>query len=244
MNLIRVPKHQISRRRFLNTFLNISGFSGISLLLSSCGIPIFEGTVGKLSEPLNQKIEALLQKSQTPVPEFSIADIQPDALIVISFRFNPVINLEKYRLNVDGEVSNPLNLNLSEIHALPTKSMIIRHVCVEGWAAIVQWAGVGLRDIIALAQPSADVKYVYLQSADGYYSSWDIASALHPQTLLAYEKNGEPLPVENGAPLRLASPIKLGYKQSKWVMKVTLTSELSRNKGYWEDQGYEWFAGL
>ncbi|MEM7553418.1 MAG: molybdopterin-dependent oxidoreductase [Cyanobacteria bacterium P01_A01_bin.84] len=244
MGLIQVPKRQVTRREFLNTFLNISGLSGISLLLSSCGVPIFEGTVGKLSEPLNQKVEALLQKSQTPVPEFSVKDIQPDALIVNSFRFNPVIDLEKYRLIVDGEVNNPLNLKVPEIHALPMTSMIIRHVCVEGWAAIVQWTGVRLRDIIALAQPQADVKYVYLQSADGYYSSWDIASALHPQTLLAYEKNGESLPIENGAPLRLASPIKLGYKQSKWVMKITLVSDLYRNKGYWEDQGYEWFAGL
>lgn len=76
------------------------------------------------------------------------------------------------------------------------------------------------------------------------YESWDIASALHPQTLLAYQKNGAPLPVENGAPLRLASPVKLGYKQSKWVTGITLTSELSTAQGYWEDRGYEWFAGL
>ena len=93
-------------------------------------------------------------------------------------------------------------------------------------------------------KPKSTVKYAYFQSADGYYSSWDIASTLHPQTLLAYEKNGEPLPVDNGAPLRLASPIKLGYKQSKWVTRVTFTSNLSRFQGYWEDQGYEWFAGL
>jgi DMSO/TMAO reductase YedYZ molybdopterin-dependent catalytic subunit len=108
----------------------------------------------------------------------------------------------------------------------------------------VQWGGIRLREIIALSQPKSSVKYAYFKSADGYYESWDIASALHPQTLLAYQKNGAALPVENGAPLRLASPIKLGYKQSKWVTRVTLTSELSTVKGYWEDLGYEWFAGL
>jgi len=103
---------------------------------------------------------------------------------------------------------------------------------------------VRLRDIVALAQPKANVRYVYFKSADGYYESWDIASALHPQTLLGYQKNGKPLSIDNGAPLRLASPIKLGYKQSKWITQITLVNHLLPSKGYWEDLGYEWFAGL
>ncbi|MUG98143.1 molybdopterin-dependent oxidoreductase [Scytonema sp. UIC 10036] len=240
MNIIRVHRPQLTRRQFLN----ISGISSIGFLLGGCGTPLFEDVVGKLSEPLNQKVEALLLNPQKPVPEFSSSEIQPEALLVNSFRYNPVIDQTKYRLIVDGEVKNPLNLSMADIQALPLTSMIIRHVCVEGWAAIVQWAGVRLQEIIALAQPQPNVKYVYFKSADGYYSSWDIASASHPQTLLAYQKNGEKLPVENGAPLRLASPVKLGYKQSKWVTQVTLVSQLSLFKGYWEDQGYEWFAGL
>ncbi|GAA6616778.1 molybdopterin-dependent oxidoreductase [Scytonema sp. NUACC26] len=240
MNIIRVNHPQLTRRQFLN----VSGISSIGFLLGGCGTPLFEDVVGKLSEPLNQKVEALLLNPQKPVPEFSISEIQPEALLVNSFRYNPIIDQAKYRLIVDGEVKNPLNLSMADIQALPLTSMIIRHVCVEGWAAIVQWAGVRLQEIIALAQPQSNVKYVYFKSADGYYSSWDIASASHPQTLLAYQKNGETLPVENGAPLRLASPVKLGYKQSKWVTQVTLVSQLSLFKGYWEDQGYEWFAGL
>ncbi|MCM0590356.1 MAG: molybdopterin-dependent oxidoreductase [Gloeotrichia echinulata IR180] len=231
---------QLTRRHFLQ----ISGFSGISFLLSGCGTPTFEDLVGKLSEPLNQKVEALIFNPQKPVPEFSQREIQPEALIVNTFRDTPLIDVDKYRLIVDGEVNNPLNLSMAEIQALPLTSMIIRHVCVEGWAAIVQWGGVPLREIVALAQPKANVQYAFFNSADGYYESWDIASALHPQTLLAYQKNGQPLPVDNGAPLRLASPIKLGYKQSKWVTRITLLSNLSLFKGYWEDQGYEWFAGL
>jgi DMSO/TMAO reductase YedYZ molybdopterin-dependent catalytic subunit len=240
MNIIRVNRPQLTRRQFLN----ISGISSIGFLLSGCGTPLFEDVVGKLSEPLNQKVEALLLNPQKPIPEFSPSEIQPEALLVNSFRYNPIIDRSKYRLIVDGEVNNPLNLSMADIQALPLTSMIIRHVCVEGWAAIVQWAGVRLQEIIALAQPQSNVRYVYFKSADGYYSSWDIASASHPQTLLAYQKNGETLPVENGAPLRLASPVKLGYKQSKWVTQVTLVSQLSLFKGYWEDQGYEWFAGL
>ncbi|BAY07923.1 molybdopterin-dependent oxidoreductase [Calothrix sp. NIES-2098] len=231
---------QFTRRQFFQ----ISGLSGISLLLGGCGTTGFEDLVGKLSEPLNQKVETLIFNPQKPVPEFSASEIEPEALIVNTFRNTPIIDQDKYRLIVDGEVNNPISLSMKEIQALPFTSTIIRHVCVEGWAAIVQWGGIRLKEIIKLAQPKANIKYAYFKSADGYYESWDIASVLHPQTLLAYQKNGEPLPIDNGAPLRLASPIKLGYKQSKWVTQITLTSYLSPFKGYWEDQGYEWFAGL
>jgi DMSO/TMAO reductase YedYZ molybdopterin-dependent catalytic subunit len=240
MNLIPIKRPQLSRRQFIK----ISGLSGMSSLLGGCGTPLFEDIVGKASEPLNQKVEALIFNQQKPVPEFSYSQIEPEALLINSFRYTPIIDKDKYRLIINGEVNNPLSLSLAEIQSLPLTSMIIRHVCVEGWAAIVQWGGVRLQEIVALAQPKANVRYVYFQSADGYYSSWDIASSLHPQTLLAYQKNGETLPVENGAPLRLASPIKLGYKQSKWIIQITLASQLFSSRGYWEDQGYEWFAGL
>ena len=240
MGLIRVPQSQLNRRQFLQ----ISGLSSLSWLLGGCGTPLFEDIVGKVSEPLNQRVETLLFQPQKLVPEFPPEAIEPNALIVNSFRGNPVLDPAAFRLVIDGEVNHPLSLSMAEIQQLPLTSMVIRHVCVEGWAAIVQWGGVRLRELVALAQPKSDVKYVYFQSADGYYGSWDLPSALHPQTLMAYQKNGEPLPVENGAPLRLASPVKLGYKQSKWVTRITLTSQLGRVKGYWEDQGYEWFAGL
>ncbi|MBD2773724.1 molybdopterin-dependent oxidoreductase [Iningainema tapete] len=239
MSLIRVSRG-LTRRQFFQ----VSGFAGLSFFLGGCGAPLFEDLVGKVSEPLNQKVEALLFNPQKLVPEFLPSEVEPEGLIVNTFRNTPVIDEQKYRLIVDGEVDNPLSLSMADVRALSSTSMIIRHVCVEGWAAIVQWGGVRLRDVVALAQPRANVRYVYFKSADGYYSSWDIASGLHPQTLLAYQKNGEPLPVDNGAPLRLASPVKLGYKQSKWVTQITLVSHLSLFKGYWEDQGYEWFAGL
>ncbi|MER3432098.1 MAG: oxidoreductase [Leptolyngbya sp. ERB_1_1] len=225
-------------------FLKIAGVSGSGLMLGGCGVPIFADVVGAATEPLNQKVEELLFKPQTPVPEFAASQIEPDKLIVNTFGFTPVIDPTKFRLIIDGEVNQPLSLSLNEIYKLPLTSMIIRQVCVEGWAAIVQWGGVRLRDLIQLAQPKPAVKYVYFQSADRYSESWDLRSCLHPQTLIAYQKNGEPLPIENGAPLRLASPIKLGYKQSKWVTRITLVNQLGRSRGYWEDQGYEWFAGL
>lgn len=232
-------KHLLRRQ-----FLQLSGISSVSLLLGSSGLTLIESLIGKTFEPLNQSIEALLFNPQKPVPEFPATAIEPEALIVNTFKFTPIIDPITFRLIIDGEVNNPLSLSMADIQQMPHHVMTIRHVCVEGWAAIVQWGGVRLHDIVALAQPQANVRYAYFESADGYYESWDIASALHPQTLLADQKNGEPLPIENGAPLRLASPIKLGYKQSKWVTRIKLVSQLLPTKGYWEDQGYEWFAGL
>lgn len=234
------PRYPLPRRRFLQ----LSGFSSISLLLGGCGTSLFEDVVGKTFDPLNQNVESLLLNPQKPVPEFPASAIEPDALLINTFKFTPKIDPVAFRLIIDGEVNNPLSLSMADIQQMPLTPMTIRHVCVEGWAAIVQWGGVRLRDIVSLAQPKANVGYVYFKSADGYYESWDIASALHPQTLLAYQKNGQPLPIENGAPLRLASPIKLGYKQSKWVTRITLVNHLLTSRGYWEDQGYEWFAGL
>lgn len=225
-------------------FLQVSGLSSISLLLGGCGLRLFEDQVGKTFEPLNQRVESLLFNPKKLIPEFSLSDIQPDALIINTFGDTPAIDPATFRLKIKGEVDNPLSLSMADIQEMPLTSMIIRHVCVEGWAAIVQWGGVRLRDLVALAQPKSQVRYIYFESADGYYESWDIASALHPQTLMAYHKNGQPLSVDNGAPIRLASPIKLGYKQSKWVTGITLVSTLLPQRGYWEDQGYEWFAGL
>jgi DMSO/TMAO reductase YedYZ molybdopterin-dependent catalytic subunit len=226
----------VPRRRFLT-------LTGAGILTIGFG-SLAEGLVGGLSEPINQQVESLIFKPQQPVPEFPTSAIEPEKLIINSFRGTPVISPLAYRLTIDGEVNNPLSLSMGDIQKVPFTSMVIRHVCVEGWAAIVQWGGVRIRDLIAIAQPSAKVKYVYFYSADGYYESWDIDSVMHPQTLMAYQRNGQSLTPEYGAPLRLASPIKLGYKLSKWVTRIQLTSVLGKKRGYWEDLGYEWYAGL
>jgi len=238
MSLI-LPKNTLSRRRLLQ----LSGFSGASLLFGGCALNPLSDQVGQVFEPLNQSLEKLLL-SQKPVPEFLASAIEPKKLLVNTFDFTPKIDPVKFRLTIDGDVHHPLQLSMIDIQKLPLTSMVIRHICVEGWSAIVQWGGVKLRDLATLVQPKSNVRYVYFKSADGYYESWDIASALHPQTLMAYQKNGAPLPIDNGAPLRLASPIKLGYKQSKWVTQIKFVNNLLPTKGYWEDQGYEWFGGL
>jgi DMSO/TMAO reductase YedYZ molybdopterin-dependent catalytic subunit len=231
---------QLSRRRLLQ----LSTLSGAGLLLNSCGLAQLSKPIGNLSEPLNQRIEELLLNPQKTAPEYPISAIQPEALLVNTYDETPQIDPLQYRLQIDGAVNLPMQLSLTDLQKLPLTEMVIQHVCVEGWAAIVQWGGVRLRDLATLVQPKATARYVYFESGDRYYESWDIASALHPQTLMAYRKNGEALSIENGAPLRLASPIKLGYKQSKWVTRMTFMEQLPVQKGYWEDQGYEWFAGL
>lgn len=239
MSLI-LPKNSLSRRRLLQ----LSGLSGASLLLGGCGqLNPFSDKIGQAFEPFNQTFEKLLL-SQNPVPEFPESAIDPGQLLINTFDSTPKINSDQFRLIIDGEVNHPLQLKMTDIQKLPLTSMVIRHICVEGWSAIVKWGGVRFRDLATLVQPKPRVRYVYFKSADGYYESWDIASAMHPQTLMAYQKNDGPLPIDNGAPLRLASPIKLGYKQSKWVTQIKFVNNLSPAKGFWEDQGYEWFAGL
>jgi DMSO/TMAO reductase YedYZ molybdopterin-dependent catalytic subunit len=226
---------QISRRQLLQ-------WTGAGLLVNVAGTLLYD-PIGRLSMPLNEAFQSLLLSSK-PTPEFPISAIEPAKLIVNSFRGTPAIDLANFKLNISGAVTNPLSLTMADLDRMPHTSMVVRQVCVEGWAAIVQWGGVRLRDLAILAQPKPTAKYVYFKSADGYYESWDLASVIHPQTILADRMNGKELPAENGAPLRLASPIKLGYKQSKWVTEVVFASKLLPKRGYWEDLGYEWFAGL
>jgi DMSO/TMAO reductase YedYZ molybdopterin-dependent catalytic subunit len=239
MNRIKLPAH-LNRRQAIQ----LLGMSSIGYLLNSCSSE-FTAKVGDLTEPLNQSFGELLVKPQQLIPEFAKSAIDPKALLLNSYDGTPEIDRDKYRLTIDGEVKFPMELNLNALKQIPQTSIIMQHVCVEGWAAIVQWGGFRLRDLATMVQPKDNVRYVLFQSADKYTESWDLASALHPQTLLADRMNGEILPDKNGAPLRLATPIKLGYKLSKWVTKVSFVGQISKGgKGYWEEQGYEWFGGI
>jgi DMSO/TMAO reductase YedYZ molybdopterin-dependent catalytic subunit len=224
-----------SRRQILQ-------WAGAGLLFNTAGTLLYD-PIGRLIMPINSKLGEILL-SPKPVPEFTAAQIQPDKLIINSYNGTPHIDPQKFRLQIMGQVEKPLSLSLADLQQLPFTSTIIQQVCVEGWAAVVQWGGVRLIDLLQLATLKNNAKYVYFSSADGYYESWDLASAMHPQTMLAYEKNGAPLPADNGAPLRLSAPIKLGYKLSKWVTEVIVTDRLLPKRGYWEDQGYDWFAGI
>lgn len=148
-----------------------------------------------------------------------------------------------WRLRVHGLVARELSLAPADLERFPRTRVRVRHHCVEGWSAVAAWDGVRLSEIARAAGMDPRARYVEFRSFDsGYYSSWDLESALHPQTILAYGMNGEPLPTLYGAPLRLYSAVKLGYKMVKYLTDVIFLPE--RTGGYWEDRGYEWFAGV
>ncbi|GEP08552.1 molybdopterin-binding protein [Methylobacterium gnaphalii] len=181
-------------------------------------------------------------------------------------------NFSTYTLRVDGLVENSLDLSLDELRTLPARTQITRHDCVEGWSAIGKWTGVPLAELLKKASLKPQARYIVFHCADTmeyapadaadaqgdgdapagkpirYYESIDLTDAFHPQTILAYDMNGHPLPISNGAPLRLRVERQLGYKQAKYIMRIEVTDSLGHvgqgNGGYWEDNGYEWYAGI
>jgi DMSO/TMAO reductase YedYZ molybdopterin-dependent catalytic subunit len=148
-----------------------------------------------------------------------------------------------WRFHVDGLVRTPLALSLDDFARMPRVTYTVKHHCVEGWSAIATWHGTPVSAVVARCQPLPAAKYIMFRSFDSDYSNgWDLASAMHPQTILAHGMNDNPLPPAHGAPLRLYSPTKLGYKMTKYLLSMTFVD--TRPGGYWEDQGYPWFAGL
>jgi DMSO/TMAO reductase YedYZ molybdopterin-dependent catalytic subunit len=163
-----------------------------------------------------------------------------------------------YRLTVTGLVETPQTLSLADLTTLPSRTQITRHDCVEGWSCIAKWQGVPLGTVLNAAKPKLTARYAVFHCFDAierslsgevfYYESLDLIDAYHPQTILAYAMNGAPLPVANGAPLRLRVERQLGYKMAKYVHTIELTdnlADLGFGKGsYWADRGYEWYAGI
>lgn len=153
-----------------------------------------------------------------------------------------------WALAVGGLVRKPMRLTLPMLQALPRVTYTIAHHCVEGWTTVATWTGVPVRAVAALAEPTADAEYLRFDSFDrdshgvAYYNGWDVKSAMHPETILAYAFNDRPLMPDHGAPVRLYSPVKLGYKMTKYLTAMTFTRE--RPGGFWEDQGYPWLGGV
>ena len=147
-----------------------------------------------------------------------------------------------WALEVSGLVQRPLRLTLDDLRRLPATRQRVNHYCVEGWNAVAEWWGVRVSELARVAGALPTAQYVDFQSFDeDYHESWDLESATHPQTLVAYAKDGALLPPAYGAPARVHSPVKLGYKNTKYLTRVVFLPE--RNGGYWSDQGYEWYGG-
>ena len=192
----------------------------------------------------NERVDRLLFSEDRLAPEPPASELTPEAdfpsyFISDTIPFAPA----DWALKVGGLVARPSVFSLDQLKRMPMFGMRIRHHCVEGWSAVAEWQGVQLREIARMVGVSRDAQYVEFRSFDaGYFSSWDIESSLHPQTILAYGMNGHALYPDHGAPLRLYSPVKLGYKNVKYLTEVNFLPR--RSGGYWEDQGYDWYAGV
>ena len=170
----------------------------------------------------------------TPFEKFPINDYDVD---------DPGVIFENWTLTVSGLVQKPGEYKLQQVQALPPVRQNTRHVCVEGWDVIGRFGGARLSDFLNLVGADTSAKFITMACADDYYESLDMATALHPQTLLCYEMYDRPLTREHGAPLRLNVPTKIGYKQAKYLTSLKVTNVLDK-VGYWEDQGYSSFYGL
>jgi DMSO/TMAO reductase YedYZ molybdopterin-dependent catalytic subunit len=271
----------LSRRRLLQ----LGAASAGSLLLAGCDDSVSENPSALAfidkAEALTYRAQRLILPPDKLAVEYSESDIAPQ------FRANGSINpagkdyralasndFADWRLGVDGLVEKPMQLSLTDLRALPTRTQITRHDCVEGWSCIGKWTGTPLSEVLKLVGTKPQAKFVVLHCADKlnygapndlssdpadsdttnsfagshYYESIDLVDAYHPQTILAYELNGASLPIAHGAPLRLRVERQLGYKMAKYVMRIEIVEsfrDLGQGKGgYWEDLGYEWYAGI
>jgi DMSO/TMAO reductase YedYZ molybdopterin-dependent catalytic subunit len=250
----------ITRRKLVGSL----GVGAGGLLLSGCdrvaASPAFRGFVDR-TDGLTIDFTRLVSKRDALAREYSMAELSPvfrangthrpgapeyQALLANGFA--------DYRLRVDGLVRRPLSISLDRLRALPTRTQITRHDCVEGWSAIGRWTGTPLAGLLGQAGLLPAAKFVVFHCADDYgaskyYESVDLVDALHPQTILAWGLNGRMLPVENGAPLRLRVERQLGYKHAKYVMRVEAVASLAGigagKGGYWQDSNdYAWYAGI
>jgi DMSO/TMAO reductase YedYZ molybdopterin-dependent catalytic subunit len=249
-----------SRRRVLAQLLTGAGAALLAGCEAASRSPWFSRFLG-LGEHMTRGAQRLVTSRRSLAQEFDEADLSPE------FRSNGTSNPKSaayqahagnafadWALRVDGLVEAPATFTLAELRNLPSRTQITRHDCVEGWSAIGKWTGVPLSEVLSRVVPLTSARFAVFHCADPmpsgdlYYESIDMEDAYHPQTLLAYELNGNVLPIANGAPLRLRVERQLGYKMAKYVMRVELVASfahLGRGKGgYWPDRGYEWFAGI
>ena len=232
---------QPARRAFLQRSLTLGGLS----LLSGCALVDEESIDTVLSRILrfNDKAQGWLFDPNRLAPTY------PDSMITRPFPFNAYygedeireVDEASFRLEVTGLVADRKLWTLEELRAMPQTDQVTRHICVEGWSAIGKWGGVPFASFLRRVGADLSAKYVGFKCADDYYTSIDMATALHPQTLLALTYDSEPLPPRYGFPMKLRMPTKLGYKNPKHIQAIFVTNTYPG--GYWEDQGYNWFGG-
>ncbi len=232
---------QPARRLFLRRSLTLGGLS----LLTGCTLADGNGVEAALARVsrFNDRVQAWLFDPKRLAPTY------PESMITRPFPFNAYYGEDEvrrvdgagFRLEVGGLVADRRSWTLDALRALPQVDQVTRHICVEGWSAIGKWGGVPFAGFLRRVGADTSAKYVGFVCADDYYTSIDMATALHPQTLLALTWDGETLPPKYGFPMKLRMPTKLGYKNPKHVRAIFVTNTYPG--GYWEDQGYNWFGG-
>jgi DMSO/TMAO reductase YedYZ molybdopterin-dependent catalytic subunit len=230
-----------ARRAFLR------GGAGLGALALLSGCDIIDGSSAERAlmqvSHFNDRVQAWLFRPNKLAPTYSDADVTRP------FPFNgyypeddaPEVDGEDYKFLVGGLVENKKSWTLNELYALPQETQITRLVCVEGWSAIGKWTGAPLCEFLHRVGADLRAKYVWFRCAEGYSTSIDMATALHPQTQMTFQFDGQTLPRKYGFPMRVRIPTKLGFKNPKYVMEMAVTDKYLG--GYWEDQGYNWFSG-
>ena len=228
---------QINRRELLKITPVIA--------LGAFAIPSFQESLLKKGLGFSDWASARLFRSGHLAPTFDESDLTPFEKFPINGYDvdDPGVIFENWNLTVSGAVQTPGDYTLSKIQALPKFRQNTRHVCVEGWDVIGRFGGARLSDFLKRVGADTSARFITVGCADDYYESLDMATALHPQTLLCYEMYDQPLTRQHGAPLRLNVPTKVGYKQAKYLTDLKVTNVLEK-VGYWEDQGYSSFYGL
>jgi DMSO/TMAO reductase YedYZ molybdopterin-dependent catalytic subunit len=232
---------QPSRRAFLQRTLTLGGLG----LLTGC-TPTSEESIERALAAVsrfNDRAQALLFDPTRLAPTY------PDSMITRPFPFNAyygedevrVVDGDAWRLELSGLIADRKPWTLDALRALPQQSQVTRHICVEGWSAIGKWGGVPFSHFLRRVGADLGAKYVGFKCADDYFTSIDMATALHPQTLMALTYDGQTLPPRYGYPMKLRMPTKLGYKNPKHIQAIFVTNTYPG--GYWEDQGYNWFGG-
>ena len=260
-------KHILTRRRLLAGLSS----SAAALTLAGCNqiddlgeTPWFRRIID-LDDDINLAVQRFLTSPTTLAREFSEADISPafrangstdpdDA----DYRALAANGFADWRLKVGGLVENPAEFSLTDLRAMPARTQITRHDCVEGWSCIGKWTGPQLAGVLDRVKLKPEARYIMFTCADElektldgsgrYYETVDLEDAYHPQTILAYEMNGETLTVPHGAPLRVRLERHLGYKMAKYIMRIDAVADFKDQGrgqgGFWEDRGYDWFAGI
>lgn len=252
----------MNRRRWLAGVLATVGAAALSACGQSTPPVVLQAL--RMAEGLTRRAQRLLVPRDALAPEYEVSQISrdfrpngsvdPAAADYVALRNN---GFADYRLVIDGLVERPLSLSLEDLRARASRTQITKHDCVEGWTSIGQWTGVRLQTVLDEAGLKPGAKYVVFhcfdaltQTEDGarYYESIDLIDARHPQTILAYAMNGRTLTVPHGAPLRLRVERQLGYKHAKYIRRIEAVESFDHIEGgkggYWEDQGYDWYAGI